>query len=186
MKTIVKVTGLIALASAAFFAMNAGSALAGPLPPLDDDILERHIPFDPGPVLDPHLPSICETSGICDELRPIDPCVLLGTCGSDDSGGDPGAAIDPTATPTDEPTATPTDEPTATPTDEPTTQPTDTPPTQSPTVAPQPGDLPHAGDNGNIVNDVGGGVVLLAGISLGAMALGWVMFFASRKAQTQR
>jgi len=29
-------------------------------------------------------------------------------------------------------------------------------------------------------------VVLLAGISLGAMALAWVLFFASRKVQTQR
>ena len=94
---------------------------------------------------------------------------------------------EPTATPTDEPTATPTDEPTATPTDEPTAEPTDAPPTDTPpTAQPQPGNLPHAGDDGDIMNDVSGGVVLLAGISLGAMALAWVMFLASRKAQTQR
>jgi hypothetical protein len=189
MKSLIKVTGLIALAGAAFFALNAGSALAGPPPPFEDEVIP-HIPFDPGPELD--LPPLCEMTGICDHLLPIDPCILTDTCGFDDSAADDAddedesTVVDPTATPTDEPTATPTDQPTATPTDEPTTAPTDTPPTQSPTAGPQPGNLPPAGDNGGIMNDVGGGVVLLAGISLGAMALAWVLFFASRKVQTQR
>ncbi|HUS82392.1 MAG TPA: hypothetical protein VM013_03930 [Dehalococcoidia bacterium] len=186
MKTIVKVTGLIALGGAAFFALNAGSALAGPPPPFEE-VVDPHIPFDapvdPGPELD--LPPFCEMAGICDHLLPIDPCVLTDTCGVDDGADEPpdDSADEPTATPTDEPTATPTDEPAATPTDEPTTAPTDVPPT----AAPQPGNLPPAGNNGGIMNDVGGGVVLLAGISLGAMALAWVMFFASRrKEQTER
>jgi hypothetical protein len=189
MKSLVKVTGLIALASAAFFALSAGSALAAPPPPFEDEVIP-HIPFDPGPELD--LPALCEMTGTCDLLHPIDPCVFTDTCGFDDSAADDAddeeesIVVDPTATPTDEPTATPTDEPTATPTDEPTTTPTDAPPTPSPTVGPQPGNLPPAGDNGGIMNDVGGGVVLLAGISLGAMALAWVLFFASRKTQTQR
>ena len=193
MKNIIRVTGLIALAGAVFFALNAGSALAAPPPPFEDEVIP-HIPFDPpvdpGPELD--LPPLCEMTGICDHLLPIDPCILTDTCGFDDSAADDAddedesTVVDPTATPTDEPTATPTDEPTATPTDEPTTAPTDTPPTQSPTAGPQPDNLPPAGDNGGIMNDVGGGVVLLAGMSLGAMALAWVLFFASRKVQTQR
>ena len=208
MKNIIKVTGLIALAGAAFFALNAGSALAAPPPPWEDEVIP-HVPFDPpvdpGPELD--LPALCEVID-CVELQPIDPCVFTDTCDSDDSAGDDGGdeavdeadddtdsseedmVIDPTATPTDEPTATPTDEPTATPTDEPTVTPTDEPttaPTDTPpTASPQPGDLPKAGDNGGIMNNVGGGVVLLAGISLGAMALAWVMLLASRKTQAQR
>jgi hypothetical protein len=201
MKNIVKVTGLIALAGAAFFAVNAGSALAAPPPPFEEHVIP-HIPFDPpldpGPELD--LPSLCEMTDICDQLQPIDPCIITDTCGVDDADDDEESSNEdmminptvtptdePTATPTDEPTATPTDQPTATPTDEPTSQPTDTPPTDTPpTAQPQPGDLPHAGDNGGIISDVGGGVVLLAGISLGAMALAWVMLLASRKTQTQR
>jgi hypothetical protein len=196
----VKVTGLIALAGAAFFAVNAGSALAAPPPPFGEHAIP-HIPFDPpldpGPELD--LPSLCEMTDICDQLQPIDPCILTDTRGvddgDDDDSSDEDMVIDPTVTPTDEPTATPTDEPTATltdqptatPTDEPTSQPTDTPPTDTPpTAPPQPGDLPDAGDNGGIMNDVGSGVVLLAGISLGAVALAWVMLLASRKTQTQR
>ena len=217
MKTIIKVTGLIALAGAAFFALNAGSGLAAPPPPFGDEVIP-HIPFDPpvdpGPQVD--RPDICEIID-CVDLQPIDPCVFTDTCDADDSAGDGGGdeavdaadddtdsgeedmVIDPTATPTNEPTATPTDEPTATPTDEPTAtptdeptvgptdEPTDAPPTDTPpTVQPQPGDLPKAGDNGGIMNDVGSGVVLLAGISLGAMALAWVMLLVSRKIQTQR
>jgi cell division septation protein DedD len=196
MKSLIKVTGLIALAGAAFFALNAGSALAAPPPPFEDEVIP-HIPFDPGPELD--LPALCEMTGTCDLLHPIDPCVFTDTCGVDDSAaeaddetdsGEEDMVIDPTATPTDEPTATPTDEPTATPTDEPTATPTDEPttaPTDTPpTAQPQPGNLPPAGDNGGIMTDVGGGVVLLAGMSLGAMALAWVMLLASRKTQTQR
>jgi len=199
MKSIVKVTGLIALAGAAFFALNAGSALAGPPPPFGDHVIP-HIPFDPpvdpNPELD--LPALCEMTDICHQLRPIDPCIFTDTCGVDDSSDDsdqPETQIEPTATPTDEPTATPTDEPTATPTDEPTStptdqptdQPTDTPPTDTPpTAQPQPGNLPHAGDNGEIISGVNNGVVLLAGFSLVAMALAWVMLLASRKTQTQR
>jgi hypothetical protein len=201
MKNLIKVAGLIALAGAALFAVNAGSALAAPPPPWEDEVIP-HIPFDPpvdpGPELD--LPSLCEMSDICDlHPLPIDPCVFTDTCGVDDSAddgvdeadsGDEDMVVDPTATPTDEPTATPTDEPTATPTDEPTATPTDEPttvPTDTPpTVAPQPDDLPTAG-SGGIMNDVGGGVVLLAGMSLGAMALAWVLFFASRRrVQTER
>jgi len=189
MKSLIKVTGLIALAGAAFFALNAGSALAGPPPPWGDEVIP-HMPVDPGPEL--NLPSLCEMSDICDHLQPIDPCVFTDTCGVDDGADDADdedMVIDPTVTPTDEPTATPTDEPTATPTDEPTVTPTDEPttaPTDTPpTVAPQPDNLPKAG-NGGIMNDVGGGVVLLAGISLGSMALAWVMLLASRKTQTQR
>jgi hypothetical protein len=182
MKAIIKVAGLITLAGAAFFALNAGSALAGPPPPLD-----------PGPEL--RLPSLCELTGTCAHLIPVNPCVLTDTCGVDESAVDPTATPtdEPTATPTDEPTATPTDEPTATatptatPTDEPTTAPTDAPPTQAPTAAPQPGDLPSAGSDGGMLNDVGGGVVALAGMSLGAMALAWMLFFFARcKEQSER
>jgi hypothetical protein len=187
MKAIIKVSGLITLVGAVFFALNAGSALAAPPPPFDPahDLVQPHIPLDPGPEL--HLPSLCEMSDICDHLVPVDPCILTDTCGVNDS------ADDPTATPTDEPTVTPTHEPTATPTDEPTvtdeptTAPTDVPPTQAPTVVPQPGNLPSAGSDGGIMNDVGGGVVALAGMSLGAMALAWALFFfARRREQTER
>jgi len=173
--------------------VNAVSALAAPPPPFEEHVIP-HIPFDPpldpGPELD--LPSLCEITDICDQLQPIDPCVFTDTCGvhdadDDEESSDEDIVIEPTVTPTDEPTATPTDQPTVTPTTEPTTAPTDVPPTQvPPTAQPQPGNLPHAGDNGGIMNDVGGGVVLLAGISLGAMALAWVMLLASRKTQTQR
>ncbi len=172
MKSLIKVTGLIALAGAAFFALNAGSALAAPPPPFEDEVIP-HIPFDLRPELD--LPALCEMTGTCDHLLPIDPCILTDTCGVDDSAaeaddetdsGEEDMVIDPTATPTDEPTTAPTDTP--------------------PTAQPQPGNLPPAGDNGGIMNDVGGGVVLLAGMSLGAMALAWVMLLASRKTQTQR
>jgi len=191
MKNLIKVAGLIALAGAALFAVNAGSALAAPPPPWEHEVIP-HIPFDPpvdpGPELD--LPALCEVID-CADLHPIDPCVFTDTCGVDEADSDEeDMVVDPTATPTDEPTATPTDEPTATPTDEPTATPTDEPttaPTDTPpTVAPQPDDLPTAG-SGGIMNDVGGGVVLLAGMSLGAMALAWVLFFASRRrVQTER
>jgi hypothetical protein len=124
--------------------------------------------------------------GVCGDLTPIDPCIFTDTCADDDADSDDeDMVIDPTSTPTDEPTATPTDEPTATPTDEPTAGPTDEPTTSptdpAPTVSPPPGNLPPAGNDGNIMDGVGNGVVLLAGISLGAMALGWVLFIASRR-----
>jgi hypothetical protein len=199
MKTLIKVTGVIVLASAALFAINAGSALAGPTPPWEEAV-DPHIPLpplDPGPELD--LPSFCELSGICDrQPLPIDPCVFTDTCAADDDSADDAVdeaddgsdeedtVVEPTVTPSVEPTATPTEEPTATPTGEPTAGPTDEP-TANPTVAPQPGNLPGAGNNGGLLNDVGGGVVLLTGMSLGAMAVAWGLFFASRrKAQMER
>jgi hypothetical protein len=193
MKNIVRVTGLIALAGAALFAVNAGSALAAPPPP--HQVVPHEVTqIDPcvlaGTCDDDQLQPIqpCWLNGTCEPLQPIDPCMFLGNCSSD-SGDDEDTTIAPTVTPTDEPTATPTDEPTATPTDQPsvtpTTEPTNTPTTQPtdtpPTVVP-----PHAGDNGGIVSGVSNGVVWLAGLSLAAMALAWVMFLASRKMQTSR
>jgi hypothetical protein len=221
MKAIVKVTGLIALAGAALFAVNVGSALAGPPPEdgPDSAVIGELLPIDPcvftdscdDPAPEPVegveiLPiDPCVFTDTCFEILPIDPCVFTDSCdedaadepsdsadepsddgvdeSSDDSAdvpSDDGADV-PSDDASDEPAATPTDEPTveltAAPTDEPTTAPTDTPPT----TAPQPGNLPSAGTDGGLMSDVGGGVVLLAGMSLGAMALAWGMFFASRR-----
>ena len=54
MKSLIKVTGLIALAGAAFFALNAGSALAAPPPPLRSEVITAH-PVRPADDLGPEL-----------------------------------------------------------------------------------------------------------------------------------
>jgi hypothetical protein len=224
MKAIVKVTGLIALAGAAFFAVNVGSALAGPEDPPDSAVIGEVLPIDPcvftGTCEDPAPAPVegveilpidpCIFTDSCFEILPIDPCVITDTCDEDaadepaddgvdesaddgvDESADDSADVpsddeadvpsddgsdEPAPTPTEEPTIEPTDEPTTAPTVEPTAAPTDEPPA----VAPQPGNLPSAGSDGGLMSDVGGGVVLLAGMSLGAMALAWGMFFASRR-----
>ena len=190
MKAIVKVASLFALAGAAFLSVSAGSALAAPQPPFPDhQNVTPHIPLDPS-AIQHDTPELCP-NGVCPQfqpLLPVDPCIILDTCGDDDTTAQPTATPtdEPTAThPTDEPTATPTDEPTATPTDQPTSAPTDVPPTASPTVA-SPSTLPSAGSDGTMAG-LNGNVVALAGMSLVAMAGAWALFFlARRKAQTER
>ena len=60
------------------------------------------------------------------------------------------------------------------------------PPAATPTTA-NPGNLPTAGDNGSPVADIGNGVVLLAALSFGSMAMAWITILASRKrAQTDQ
>jgi hypothetical protein len=79
MKSLVKVTGILALAGAAFFATNAGSALADPLPELPSlcEMIDcsQLQPLDPTPIpVNPglDLPDICEMID-CSQLEPLDP-----------------------------------------------------------------------------------------------------------------
>ena len=175
MKSLIKVTGLIALAGAAFFALNAGSALAAPPPPWED--ITPHVLLDP-PVDPPEidLPGLCEVID-CGQLQPLDPCILLGTCGSDDGDSDD-PAVDPTVTPTEAPTVSPTVEPDVTLID----QSTSVKPDEPSIVAPQAGDQ-AAERNDSSSNGFGLGLAIgaAAGMSALAMGLALVLFFVSRR-----
>jgi hypothetical protein len=117
MNAITKLTGLIVLVTAGFFAVQAGTAFAAPPDPAGEDyfvppceVVDCTPPDDDGMApfpVDPCVLIDCGPGDLGIELQPVDPCMFI-DCTPDDGeapADQPAPADDAPAAPADEPAA---------------------------------------------------------------------------------